>query len=249
MTFHKKLQSLWLLSHIILAYSLIMHFSIIGVIAAVIWALIINIGTEAGGHRYFVHRSYKTSRIKERSMLFLQTLCGEGSILSFCGVHRQHHAFTDTDKDPHSPVTRTLISVVYWLSPVNINPRYVSDWIKDRYVRFQHDHYFKIHAALFLIITAIFGIAVYGYVISLSVVATLYANAATNIIGHTRNLGYRRYDTSDNSVNVGGIINVLLMGGALQNNHHGNQSSYTNKMHDSEHDSIGWIIKVFIKND
>lgn len=247
MTFHKKLQLLWLVSHCILLYTIFMHFNIFMLFAACVVGILINIGTEAGGHRYFVHKSYKTSKVKERILLLLQTLSGEGSILSFCGVHRQHHAFTDTEKDPHSPVTRSWLSVIFWIHPVHINPRFVADWIRDKYVRFQHDYYFRIHIALFVVISLLFGVYVYGYIISLSIVLTLYANAATNIIGHTKTLGYRTYDTNDESTNVGGIVNIFLMGGSLQNNHHGDQANYTNKVLPHEHDSIGWIITHFLK--
>lgn len=249
MTFHKKLQTLWVISHIILAYTLITDFTVLNCIVAFLWCIIVNIGTEAGGHRYFVHRSYKTSKFKERLMLALQTFSGEGSILSFCGVHRQHHAFTDTEKDPHSPVTRNTLSIIYWIDPVNINPRFVKDWIRDTFVKFQHDYYFAIHIALFAVISMVFSISTYGYMVALPTVLILYANAATNIIGHKPGTGYRNYHTNDNSVNQNGLINILLMGGALQNNHHGNPNNYTNKFKESDHDSIGWIIKRFLKHD
>lgn len=249
MTFHKKLQTLWIFAHIFLIYTLITDFSVLKLGLAVLWALLINVGTEAGGHRYFVHKSYKTSKLKERILLALQTISGEGSILSFCGVHRQHHQFADQEKDPHSPVHKSWLSIIYWIDPISVNPRYVKDWLKDKWVKAQHDYYFEIHIALFVVISLVGGISAYGYLVALSIVLTVYANAATNIIGHTRSIGYRNYETKDNSTNIDGIFNVLLMGGGLQNNHHGNQNSYTNKFKDSDHDSIGWIIEKFLKHD
>ena len=58
----------------------------------------------AGYHRYFAHRSFKTSRAFAFVLAFLAQSSAQRGILWWAGNHRQHHRFSDTDNDVHSPV-------------------------------------------------------------------------------------------------------------------------------------------------
>ena len=55
--------------------------------------LLLRVGLEVGYHRYFAHRSYKTTKLKERLLLWWGTLIGIGSCLTWVGVHRTHHRY------------------------------------------------------------------------------------------------------------------------------------------------------------
>ena len=68
-----------------------------------IYWLMAAIGITYGYHRYFAHGDYKTSPLAEIVLLYFGLLCGGRSALTWAGVHRIHHAYADTDKDPHSP--------------------------------------------------------------------------------------------------------------------------------------------------
>ena len=246
MTFHKKLQILWILSHAVVLYTLIANFSLVTLVLGILWLIITNIGSEAGAHRLFTHKSYTTSPFKRKLLLFLQTFVGEGSVLAFVGVHRQHHACADREKDPHSPSQRSILSIIYWIDPIAINPKYVTDCVRDKWIKFQHEYYFHFHALMALLLFV--DVNLYFVLVALPTTLMVYANAATNVIGHlATEKTYRNYDTNDNSVNIDGLLNILLMGGALQNNHHGKQNSYTNKFKETDHDSMGWIIEKFLK--
>ena len=57
-------------------------------------------------HRYAAHRMYTVSPRTERVLHLLTYLVQGPSYLSPRGyaiLHRQHHAFSDTERDPHSP--------------------------------------------------------------------------------------------------------------------------------------------------
>jgi stearoyl-CoA desaturase (delta-9 desaturase) len=62
----------------------------------------------AGFHRYFAHRSYKTSRAFQLVLAMLGATSMQNGPLWWASVHRRHHKHSDTPDDPHSPVPRGL---------------------------------------------------------------------------------------------------------------------------------------------
>jgi stearoyl-CoA desaturase (delta-9 desaturase) len=61
------------------------------------------LGTGLGFHRYFAHRSFTASRGLKIALGILGCAGGLGPISWFAAIHRRHHRFTDTEKDPHAP--------------------------------------------------------------------------------------------------------------------------------------------------
>jgi stearoyl-CoA desaturase (delta-9 desaturase) len=56
----------------------------------------------AGYHRYFSHRSYKTSRLFQYFLAFMAETSAQKGVLWWAAHHRDHHKYSDTPKDPHS---------------------------------------------------------------------------------------------------------------------------------------------------
>ena len=68
-------------------------------------------------HRYAAHRMYTMKPRVERGLHLLTYLVQGASYLSPRGyaiLHRQHHAFSDTERDPHSPRSCTTASTRSW---------------------------------------------------------------------------------------------------------------------------------------
>ncbi len=57
----------------------------------------------AGYHRYFSHRSYKTSRTFQFILAFLGAASAQKGPLWWASNHRHHHKHSDTEEDFHSP--------------------------------------------------------------------------------------------------------------------------------------------------
>ena len=57
----------------------------------------------AGYHRYFSHKSFKTSRIFQFILAFLGTMAAQKDPLWWASHHRLHHEHADKEEDPHSP--------------------------------------------------------------------------------------------------------------------------------------------------
>jgi stearoyl-CoA desaturase (delta-9 desaturase) len=57
----------------------------------------------AGYHRYFAHRSFKTSRLGQYALAWLAQSSAQRGILWWAAKHRHHHKYSDTRVDVHSP--------------------------------------------------------------------------------------------------------------------------------------------------
>ncbi len=68
-------------------------------------------------HRYAAHQSFKMSKFGEK-LCFILTWITQGSnylsAYAYGIMHRMHHAFADTEKDPHSPKYDPNIFSMMW---------------------------------------------------------------------------------------------------------------------------------------
>jgi stearoyl-CoA desaturase (delta-9 desaturase) len=60
-------------------------------------------GITIGYHRLFTHRAFEAKRWVRYTFAVLGSMAVQGSVIDWVADHRKHHAFTDTDGDPHSP--------------------------------------------------------------------------------------------------------------------------------------------------
>ena len=113
-------------------------------------------GWRAGLHRYFTHRSFVASEPVKVFLAVAGSMAAQGPVIFWVANHRLHHAFADTDRDPHSPRpqgTRLLGRVkglwhghIGWLFTVNKIDwsRHTRDWLADRRVMTINGHYFSL---------------------------------------------------------------------------------------------------------
>ena len=69
---------------------------------------IAGLAVTIGLHRYFAHRSFKTSRGLQFVMAVLGCSALQRGTLWWVSHHRVHHRHSDTDEDVHSPLTRSF---------------------------------------------------------------------------------------------------------------------------------------------
>lgn len=72
-----------------------------GVALWLVSSLLMTLGNTAGYHRLLAHRSYEAVPWVRTTLTLLSAL-HSGSPLLWVGVHRVHHAFSDTNLDSHS---------------------------------------------------------------------------------------------------------------------------------------------------
>jgi stearoyl-CoA desaturase (delta-9 desaturase) len=63
-----------------------------------------NISIGVGLHRGWAHGAYKLNNVVEFILVMLQAGTLQGPALVWCSDHYKHHAFTDKESDPHSPM-------------------------------------------------------------------------------------------------------------------------------------------------
>ncbi len=184
------------------------------------WAL------TAGFHRYFSHRSYKTSRWFQFFLAFLGQTSAQKGVLWWAATHRHHHRHSDTPEDVHSPKHAGFwFSHVGWIfSPQKNDPDYstIQDFYKYPELRFLNKHpYFP---AVLLAIGCYMVAGWPGLFVGffLSTVILYHAVFAINSVAHV--VGKQRYVTADDSRNNWWLALVTL-GEGWHNNHHHYQSS------------------------
>jgi hypothetical protein len=68
-----------------------------------------------GYHRYFSHKAYTLNRFWQFVWAFMAKSTGQKGVLWWGANHRQHHRFSDTEHDPHSPRKGFWWSHVGWI--------------------------------------------------------------------------------------------------------------------------------------
>ncbi len=185
-------------------------------------------------HRYFSHRSFKTSR----AIQFIFALIGAASVqrgpIWWAAHHRHHHATTEREDDPHSPVHHGLWwSHTGWFlsrGHFRVHAERVRDLHRFPELRFldRFDIAVPVLLALGLLLTGSFleihapqlgtsggQMLVWGFFIS--TVVLYHGTFTINSLAHR--WGTRRYATADNSRNNFWLA-LLTLGEGWHNNHH-----------------------------
>ena len=209
------------------------------------WILFGKIGGEIGYHRLCAHRSFNTQRWKEIILILLGSLNFLGSSYGWVGTHRIHHRYSDTRKDPQSPLYNKWYDVwlVNW-PMVKFSPKIISDLAKDPFHNFSHRHYLEFVIIVYSI-TALIDLKLAIFLFSLSAVWTFHTSSLLiDIVCHK--WGYRNFDTNDNSKN-NTLVNILMLGSGLHNNHHANSQSPYYAVKKFEWDLPGLFIKYCLQ--
>lgn len=198
------------------------------------------LGSVVTFHRLLSHRSWNSPRWFEILGTVLGNLSIIGSSISWVALHRQHHRYADREGDPHTPKEGFLKA--QWGAIFEVpNLRYVPDLLKKPLHLFLHKHYFLIITFTVIILAAIDPIlAASLYLAPVALVYTI--GGAVNSFNHSDILGYKNYETKDNSKNIW-LLGLLMWGEGWHNNHHADPSQSCLRRKWWEFDVSGWIIK------
>jgi len=219
-------------------------FSWWGLSLAVALYFIRMFGLTAGFHRYFSHRSYKTSRVFQFVLAVLGSLCAQKDPLWWAAHHRMHHKYSDTERDPHSARTRG----VYWshmgwfLVGGSTATRWdkVQDLAKYPELRLLN----RLPLAMVLLLGVVLWLAGGWEAVSWGLLSTAvlwHGTFTVNSLAHK--MGSRRFETPDDSRN-NLFIALITLGEGWHNNHHHYQRSERQGFYWWEIDITHYVLKL-----
>ena len=179
----------------------------------------------AGYHRYFAHRSYRLPRWAQLVMAVGGATAMQKGPLWWAAHHRDHHRYSDTELDIHSPTRGFWWSHVGWILCDKYSAteeQRIKDFAKYPELRWVNGHDWVPALGLALLTFAYGGWA--GLVIGfgVSTIALWHGTFLVNSLAHV--IGRRRFVTSDTSRNSL-LIALLTNGEGWHNNHHHYQAS------------------------
>ncbi len=195
-------------------------------------------------HRYFSHRSYKTSRAFQLVLAVGGTSAAQKGPLWWAAHHRNHHRDSDTEVDIHSPLRGFWWSHVGWILCDKYAPTEydrIKDFAKYPELRFLDKYDWIAPWTLAVICFLVGGWPGLFTGFLLSTVLLWHNTFMINSIAHV--VGRRRYVTEDTSRNNLALA-VSTLGEGWHNNHHYFQASARNGFFWWEIDVTYYVLKV-----
>lgn len=197
----------------------------VGITAFLYW-LTACIGVTLGYHRLVSHRSFETPKWLEYFLVFCGTLACEGGPISWVGLHRIHHKYSDHEGYSHDSNKGFWWSHMGWMfvkNPANNDvPKYTKDIQNDPFYVFCEKYFIPIQVVLGLLLFWWGGwsFVVWGIFLRLVLVfhVTWFVNSATH------KFGYKSHESNDHSRNCWWVA-LLTFGEGWHNNHHAFQYS------------------------
>ena len=185
-------------------------------------------------HRYFSHRTFKTSRIAQFIFGILGAAAVQRGPVWWAAHHRHHHAHSDQPVDPHSPIHQGFwrAHMGWFLTRKGFTPdmQRVRDLQSFPELRFldrfdiaipvllafgmlKLGQYLQLHSPA--LGTSGIQMLVWGFFIS--TVACYHGTYTINSLSHV--FGRQRYATGDHSKN-NWLLAIITLGEGWHNNHH-----------------------------
>lgn len=228
--------------------------------------LVTGIGITVGYHRLFTHRAFETSRPVKYTLAVLGCMSAEGAPIIWAAQHRQHHATSDQEGDPHSPYVGRRPGFLGALRAIwhghyghvfnqvaAIDPeRYTPDLERDPFLRWLEKWSALAVVAGFLIpgaaawlitgswLDALTGV-LWGGLVRLFLIT--HATGSVNSLCHY--FGSQRFDTGDQSGNVAWLMPITL-GESWHHNHHAFPTSARHGLKWWEFDP-SWIVILILE--
>jgi stearoyl-CoA desaturase (delta-9 desaturase) len=186
-------------------------------------------------HRYGAHRMFTMSKGWERFFHLLTAVSQGSSYLQPRGyaiLHREHHAFSDTERDPHSPHVYPALTEMMWKTKLRYDglntgkiksePRFEGwypSWPAIERIFNSWPSRVGFGTAYTLFYIAFAPHWAFYLLLPIHYVVGPIHGAIVNYCGHK--FGYRNFDTPHGDKSRNTLIFDFLTGGELfQNNHH-----------------------------
>ena len=202
-------------------------------------------------HRGICHSAIEIKPVLSHFFRFWLWLTTSMRTADWVAIHRKHHAKVETIDDPHSPAYHGIKNVLLRGADLyheeKNNPKTIEKYSQNCPNDLVEKYVYTGRGNLGILLLFIVNIILFGLVgiiiWSIQMAWTpIFAAGGINGAGHY--WGYRNYDTSDDSTNMG-PIGIIIGGEELHNNHHAFPTAAKFSLKPWEFD-IGWMyIKIF----
>lgn len=197
-------------------------------------------------HRYYSHKSFELNIIFKWIFTIIAILTGRGSPLGWVYLHRKHHAYSDTDQDPHSPIMVGFIMFQFGHYKKQEEEKMKLFLVKDIMTKEQLFIH-KWYMLLLLPMLAIVALVDFQFFYWAWIVPAMMIQFSINNFNYFSHIsGYRNFETKDQSRN-NALLWPLILGEAWHNNHHANAKNYSTNHKFWEIDPLAWFIKLIKK--
>ncbi len=195
-------------------------------------------------HRYFSHRTYKTSRWFQLVLALLAMSSAQKGVLWWAAHHRHHHKYSDTAQDIHSPRQRGFFYAhVGWLFDRTEATDYtkIKDFARYPELMFLNKHWWLPPTLLGFGTWLALGWSGLLVGFALSTVLCWHGTYTINSLTHV--FGKRVYETTDDSRNSF-ILALITLGEGWHNNHHYYQASTRQGFHWWQIDVTYYVLRL-----
>ncbi len=206
-----------------------------------------SLAITVGYHRFFAHSTFKSHPWIRFLLLFFGAATFEQSALKWSSLHRIHHQYTDTERDPYNIKEGFFYAhmgwILFWKQPINYDN--VKDLEKVPIIRHQHEHYQLWSLTAGVLVPLFLGFCMGHWqgalilAVGLRIFLVFHSAFFINSFAHT--FGSRPYDTTV-SARDHWLGAILTNGEGYHNYHHRFPNDYRNGIRWYHWDPSKWII-------
>lgn len=203
-----------------------------------------GVGVALTFHRILSHAAFKLKPSVRKALIVLASFANVGSPITWVAVHRAHHRYTDTPRDPHSPHHSPWWYMMFGTMFAHVSVKFSVDLLRDPFCLFVHRWYFALQLPW---IALLFVLGGWKAVLALHLVPgglTWLGGSLVNYLNHLS--GYKPFDNQGTSTN-NLITGFLVFGEGWHNAHHASPTRPTTSVRWWEFDPLYWAGRLLGK--
>jgi len=218
------------------------------VLLSLFWLIASGLSITAGYHRLFAHRTYRANVLVRLFFILMGAAAFEGSVLEWSTDHRNHHRYTDTDRDPYDIKKGFWYAHIGWLFVLETELRdysNVEDLSADPLIRFQHKYFSYIAIVVGFVfptlLALLWGDPLGGLLIA-GVFRTVLNQHFTFCINSVCHIFGKRTYSAEQSARDNWMTAFFTYGEGFHNFHHQFPIDYRNGIRAYHYDPSKWLI-------
>lgn len=215
--------------------------------AVLMWQLFNILGISVGAHRYFSHRAFECNRFWQWTMAHLCMVSLVGPPCIWAEAHVRHHQRSDKQDDPYLRFALQGDSAINHTTDVSM--KFLRRMTKSPLHKATLQYYWGFVLAHMVVIAVVGWLSGWGVLQALFWLYLVPAGASQLTLrfilwtGHVKGLGYRNFNSEDNTNNWW-FASLIAAGEGWHNNHHAKPGAAKMGIKWWEFDPGWWVIRM-----